>query len=115
MSMDSSNFFWGGVGGFLVEFYSYLSVLKASKDKRTINIIETDVTDEENLQDPEPIEEWKEIFEVFRPLILLFCLFSAIAGGVMAYLINPRDPFLALFIGFTASVTLSKFAPKHII
>ncbi len=110
--MDSANFFWGSVGGFLVEFYSYLSVLKASKDKRTINIIETDVTDEENLPDPEPIEEWKEILKVFRPIILLFCLFCAIAGGVLAYLINPRDPFFALLVGFTASATLSKFAPK---
>ncbi len=109
--MDFFNFFWGAVGGFLVEFYFYLSVIKKLKDRRLIEA-SYELNDDDELPDPAPIEEWKEILEVFRPITLLFCLFSGIAGGVMAYLINPRDYYLAFFIGLTASATLSKFAPN---
>lgn len=112
--MDSYNFFWGFVGGFLVEFYFYLSVIKKFKDKRLAHRIEASYapSEDDEFKEPIPIEEWKEILEVFRPIILLFCLFSGVVGGVMAYLINPRDYYLAFFIGLTASATLSKFTPN---
>lgn len=113
--MDLYNFLAGGVAGFLIEFSFYLNIIKKFKDKRIANrieIFENDTSDGEELPDPTPIEEWKEILEIFRPTTILFCLFSGVAGGVMAYLINPRDYYLAFFLGLTASGFLSRFTPN---
>lgn len=108
--LELSNFWWGFVGGFVVEFYSYMNLIKAKSKKVIRYKNKRDATEDyEEKQDAEPITEREYIFGLFRLERLILYLASALAGAIMANLINPQMPFFAFYIGLTSAGFISRF------
>lgn len=113
--MELSNFWWGFLGGFIVEFYSYLNLIRA-KPKRKIILSKTehdDTTDYEEPSEVEPITEREYILGLFRLERVVLYIASAFVGAIMASLINPQIPFFAFYIGLTSAGFISRFSPIH--
>lgn len=109
--------FWlGFLGGFIIEFYSYLHVIRAKQRRRITEVqtehdepIEDDEYNEGRQQRQPEVRERDEVIRLFKPLKIICYLFFAFLGGIMADLINPQISFFGFYIGLTSAGFLNRF------
>lgn len=104
--MDLTNFCWGFTGGLIVQLNVLINSFDIDKLKSLTKVNFVD----KKKQIPEPIDEEREIIKkLLSPLTIFLLIFYAIAGGIMAHLIDPQIAFFAFYIGLTSSSFITKF------